>query len=135
MRRRRNGDKDVEDNGFAAWVIESLSKNPHFKLLSFQGGYMEAKKAKLVDQFNTATLNQVEKKSNIFAGVKIFVNGRTTPTSEELKVLMATHGGEYHTYQSSKTTHIIASNLPNVKVISLYTIPIYDISYLKFNNF
>lgn len=77
---------------------------------------MEAKKAKLVQQFNTATLNQVEKKSNIFNGIKIFVNGRTIPTAEELKILMAGHGGEYHTYQSSKTTHIIASILPNVKV-------------------
>lgn len=79
---------------------------------------MEAKKAKLVEQFNTATLNQVKKKSDIFCDVKIFVNGRTVPTAEDLKVLMAEHGGEYHTYQSSKTTHIIASNLPNVKVIA-----------------
>lgn len=77
---------------------------------------MEAKKAKLVEQFNTATINQVEKKSDIFCDIKIFVNGRTTPPAEELKVLMAIHGGEFHTYQSSKTTHIIASNLPNVKV-------------------
>lgn len=76
---------------------------------------MEAKKAKLVEQFNTATANQV-KKSNILRDVKILVNGRTIPSAEELKVLMAMHGGEYHTYQSSKTTHIIASNLPNVKV-------------------
>lgn len=77
---------------------------------------MEAKKAKLVEQFNTATTNQVAKLSDIFKGVGIYVNGRTTPTSEELKNLMAAHGGQFHTYQSGRTTHIIASNLPNVKV-------------------
>lgn len=80
---------------------------------------MEAKKAKLTEQFNTATLNQVKKQSEIFNSVKIFVNGHTIPPAEELKVLMAAHGGEYHTYQSSKTTHIIASNLPNVKVVAI----------------
>lgn len=83
---------------------------------------MEAKKAKLVEQFNTATLNQIEKKSDILSGIKIFVNGRTIPSAEELKVLMAAHGGEYHTYQSSTTTHIIASNLPNVKVFCVLLI-------------
>lgn len=76
---------------------------------------MEAKKAKLVAQFNTATVNQVEKLSDVFKGIGIYVNGRTAPTADELKHLMAAHGGEYHTYQSARTTHIVASNLPNVK--------------------
>lgn len=77
---------------------------------------MEAKKAKLVNQFNTATMLQVKKLSVIFSGVGIYVNGLTHPPAEELKNLMAAHGGQYHTYQSASTTHIIASNLPNVKV-------------------
>lgn len=74
---------------------------------------MAAKKAKLLDQFHSA---QVEKVSDIFAGVRVLVNGFTNPSAAELSNLMAAHGGEYHLYQSSSTTHIIASNLPNVKV-------------------
>lgn len=117
MRRRRRNNEDDDQNGFAGWVTIFLHLScciTHVAL--YQGGYMEAKKSKLVEQYNTVTLNQVKKKSDIFSDIKIFVNGRTIPPAEELKVLIATHGGEYHTYQSSKTTHIIASNLPNVKV-------------------
>lgn len=77
---------------------------------------MEAKKSKLMDQFQTVTVNQSEKESDIFNGIGILVNGLTNPSANELKLLMAKHGGEYHLYQISTTTHIIASNLPNVKV-------------------
>lgn len=77
---------------------------------------MNAKKSKLVQQFKQGT-EKSEKISDIFQGVAIFVNGYTRPTSEELKHLMSIHGGVYHTYQMSRgTTHIIASNLPTVKV-------------------
>lgn len=75
---------------------------------------MAAKQAKLLDQFHSD--ETVEKVSNIFSGVRILVNGLTHPPAAELKNLMAAHGGEYHMYQTSHTTHIIASNLPNVKV-------------------
>uniref|UniRef100_A0AAR5Q402 DNA repair protein REV1 n=1 Tax=Dendroctonus ponderosae TaxID=77166 RepID=A0AAR5Q402_DENPD len=85
------------------------------------GGYMAAKTAKLLDQFHSA---QVEKLSDIFAGVRILVNGFTNPSAAELKSLMAAHGGEYHLYQASSTTHIIASNLPNVKIKQLGAVPI-----------
>lgn len=74
---------------------------------------MEAKKAKLLQQFTSA---EVEKISDIFQGVAIHVNGLTRPPADELKNLMAAHGGLFHMYQVSSTTHIIASNLPNVKV-------------------
>lgn len=74
---------------------------------------MAAKKAKLLDQFQS----MASKQSDIFRGVAIYVNGYTTPSVEELKVIMATHGGVFHHYQDSgSTTHIIASNLPYVKV-------------------
>lgn len=44
------------------------------------------------------------------------------PTGEELKRIMITHGGTYHHYYSrTQTTHIIASNLPNVKVQNMNT--------------
>lgn len=80
---------------------------------------MEAKKAKLHEQFNTITVNEVKKLSTIFQGVGIYVNGLTYPNAEVLKDLMAAHGGQYHIYQNSNTTHVIASNLPNVKVIKI----------------
>ena len=38
------------------------------------------------------------------------------PTADELKRIMIVHGGTFHHYQSSRTTHIIAKNLPDVKV-------------------
>lgn len=80
---------------------------------------MNAKISKLEDQF----LEQVEKEelktSDIFSGVSIFVNGYTKPSSNELKVLMAEHGGIYHHYfKSGRTKFIIASNLPDSKVSS-----------------
>ena len=44
------------------------------------------------------------------------MNGWTTPGSDELKRIMMKHGGVYHHYYNSqKTTHIIASNLPGIK--------------------
>lgn len=76
---------------------------------------MEAKKAKLIKQVREQAA--VERHSTIFKGVSIYVNGFTKPSAEELKTLMGLHGGVYHVYQMPSTTHIIASNLPNVKVI------------------
>ncbi|XP_068628230.1 DNA repair protein Rev1 [Battus philenor] len=91
---RRRGER-FPDNGFEAW-----------------GGYMQAKIAKLEDQFSAKGENQV---SNIFNGVAIYVNGFTKPSANELKELMSQHGGVYHTYQRSND-YIIASNLPDTKV-------------------
>ena len=41
------------------------------------------------------------------------------PSADELKRLMMIHGGTYHYYLSSKTTHTIASNLPYCKIKNL----------------
>lgn len=42
------------------------------------------------------------------------------PSADELRRLMMLHGGQYHVYYSrSKTTHIIATNLPNAKIKEL----------------
>ena len=79
------------------------------------GGYMGFKKKKLLEQFSKAA-DEEESEGNIFSGVAIFVNGWTHPTCDELKRIMMTHGGVFHHYKNSKTTHIIASNLPDVKV-------------------
>uniref|UniRef100_A0A8C3H972 DNA repair protein REV1 n=1 Tax=Chrysemys picta bellii TaxID=8478 RepID=A0A8C3H972_CHRPI len=87
------------------------------------GGYMSAKVQKLEDQFQSDAVIQHQKdgtSSNIFSGVAIYVNGFTDPSADELRRLMMLHGGQYHVYYSrSKTTHIIATNLPNAKIKEL----------------
>lgn len=77
---------------------------------------MDAKKAKLEEQFAEDALKNPYKQSNLFAGISIFVNGLTNPSAEELKRIMMTHGGVYNTYQRRSTTFVIASNLPDVKI-------------------
>lgn len=80
MKRNRN-----ETNGFEQWVCNNnlhdvLNKhNIMFKnIIYFQGGYMEAKKTKLEEQFiEKAASNSNNVKSQIFKGVSIFVNGYT----------------------------------------------------------
>uniref|UniRef100_A0A8C3TE96 DNA repair protein REV1 n=1 Tax=Chelydra serpentina TaxID=8475 RepID=A0A8C3TE96_CHESE len=88
-----------------------------------RGGYMSAKVQKLEDQFQSDASIQHQKdgtSSNIFSGVAIYVNGFTDPSADELRRLMMLHGGQYHVYYSrSKTTHIIATNLPNAKIKEL----------------
>ncbi|KAK6485388.1 DNA repair protein REV1-like isoform X1 [Huso huso] len=88
-----------------------------------RGGYMAAKVCKLEEQFKLEAPKQQQKEgisSNIFSGVAIYVNGYTEPTADELRRLMMLHGGQHHMYYSrSKTTHIIATNLPNSKIKEL----------------
>ncbi|XP_017066284.1 DNA repair protein Rev1 [Drosophila eugracilis] len=86
-----------EDNGFSEW-----------------GGYFEAKKSKLEEQF--AAASDPFRKSDLFQGISIFVNGRTDPSADELKRIMMVHGGTFHHYERSHTTFVIASVLPDVKV-------------------
>uniref|UniRef100_A0A4W5NAN1 DNA repair protein REV1 n=1 Tax=Hucho hucho TaxID=62062 RepID=A0A4W5NAN1_9TELE len=101
---RRKRDRD--DNGWAS-----------------RGGYMAAKVSKLDEQFKMDAPREKQKDgacSSIFTGVAIYVNGYTDPTADELRRLMMLHGGQFHMYYSrSKTTHIIATNLPNSKIQEL----------------
>uniref|UniRef100_A0A182QM37 DNA repair protein REV1 n=1 Tax=Anopheles farauti TaxID=69004 RepID=A0A182QM37_9DIPT len=83
------------------------------------GDYMDAKIAKLEDQFRHSSANVGEKLSNLFAGVSIFVNGYTNPSADELKRIMMLHGGVFHHYKRPTTTYTIASILPDVKVRSI----------------
>lgn len=76
---------------------------------------MNAKITKLEEQFDDNAVNCF-RKSNLFSGVSIFVNGLTDPSADELKRIMMSHGGIYHTYQRSITSFVIASNLPDVKI-------------------
>lgn len=82
---------------------------------------MAAKVQKLEEQFRSdAALQKDGTSSTIFSGVAIYVNGYTDPSAEELRKLMMLHGGQYHVYYSrSKTTHIIATNLPTAKIKEL----------------
>ncbi|CAF0732253.1 unnamed protein product [Adineta steineri] len=94
------------DNGWSEW-----------------GGYMAAKKRKLEEQFDKDCSNnakQLERKSNIFHGISIFVDGHTEPPADELKKLMMEHGGVYHAYYSKdKVTYFISNNLPYAKIRKL----------------
>lgn len=81
---------------------------------------MNAKMTKLDDQFIDKALNEENKVSDIFKGISIFVNGYTKPSADQLKCLMSEHGGIYHHYfRPQKTSFIIASNLPDTKVLHL----------------
>ncbi|XP_053746569.1 DNA repair protein REV1 isoform X2 [Panthera pardus] len=102
--RRGGGRRRAENDGWEKW-----------------GGYMAAKVQKLEEQFRSdAALQKDGTSSTIFSGVAIYVNGYTDPSAEELRKLMMLHGGQYHVYYSrSKTTHIIATNLPNAKIKEL----------------
>ncbi|XP_040913781.1 DNA repair protein REV1 [Toxotes jaculatrix] len=88
-----------------------------------RGGYMAAKVSKLEEQFKLDAPREKQKEgkcSSIFSGVAIYVNGYTEPSADELRRLMMLHGGQFHVYYSrSKTTHIIANNLPNSKIQEL----------------
>ncbi|XP_065086785.1 DNA repair protein Rev1 [Ochlerotatus camptorhynchus] len=95
-------EKSESETGFEGW-----------------GDYMGAKISKLEDQFRHSAASAGEKLSDLFAGISIFVNGYTNPSSDELKRLMMQHGGIYHHYKRSTTTYTIASNLPDVKVKSI----------------
>ncbi|XP_004704398.1 DNA repair protein REV1 isoform X1 [Echinops telfairi] len=102
--RRGGWRKRAENDGWQKW-----------------GGYMAAKVQKLEEQFRSdAAMQKDGNSSTIFSGVAIYVNGYTDPSAEELRKLMMLHGGQYHVYYSrSKTTHIIATNLPNAKIKEL----------------
>uniref|UniRef100_A0A8D0C988 DNA repair protein REV1 n=1 Tax=Scleropages formosus TaxID=113540 RepID=A0A8D0C988_SCLFO len=84
---------------------------------------MAAKVSKLEEQFKLDAPREKQKEgtsSTIFRGVAIYVNGLTDPSADELRRLMMLHGGQFHVYYSrSKTTHIIATNLPHSKVKEL----------------
>lgn len=52
--------------------------------------------------------------------IGIMCNIFADPSADELRRLMMLHGGQFHVYYShSKTTHIIANNLPNSKIQEL----------------
>jgi hypothetical protein len=69
----------------------------------------------LARQFDAAAA--AARRSDLFAGVAIYVDGLTAPPAAELKALMAAHGGRYENYlRPGAVTHVVASELPDGKV-------------------
>ena len=54
----------------------------------------------------------------IFRGIGVWVDGFTTPSSAEIKLLMMSHGGRFEQYfESSAVTHIIADQLAETHIM------------------
>ncbi|KDD73741.1 hypothetical protein H632_c1878p1, partial [Helicosporidium sp. ATCC 50920] len=79
--------------------------------------YMHNKNAKLGEQFDAdAAAGEKGEMPHLFSGVSIHVNGFTIPSAEELKQLMARHGGRFVLYPDlASITHVICSNLTDRK--------------------
>uniref|UniRef100_A0ACD6AF46 Uncharacterized protein n=1 Tax=Avena sativa TaxID=4498 RepID=A0ACD6AF46_AVESA len=81
------------------------------------GSYMSAKNSKLAAQFNADASTSAAAPGALFAGVSIFVDGFTVPSSQELKEIMLNNGGRLVNYFSRHTvTHIICTHLPESKM-------------------
>lgn len=72
------------DNGWDEQVFYLLGN--HFFIL--QGGYMNAKKQKLTNQFAESDCNH---KSNIFSGIRVHVNGYTGRIWSFLAICLKIH--------------------------------------------
>ncbi|KAM7543287.1 hypothetical protein Aperf_G00000009228 [Anoplocephala perfoliata] len=76
------------------------------------GGYMNAKIRKLETQFA-----EEPKKTSIFSGIRVYVNGYTEPPALEIRRLVQEHGGTYVQYYSqSSGDFMVAANLPLSKI-------------------
>ncbi|KQK17302.1 DNA repair protein REV1 isoform X2 [Brachypodium distachyon] len=81
------------------------------------GSYMSAKNSKLAAQFDADAAISAATPGGVFAGVSIFVDGFTIPSSQELKEIMLNNGGRFVNYFSRHTvTHIICTHLPESKM-------------------
>ncbi|KAL6603600.1 hypothetical protein ACP70R_043961 [Stipagrostis hirtigluma subsp. patula] len=84
------------------------------------GSYMAAKNSKLAAQFDADASTSGAAPGGLFAGVSIFVDGFTVPSSQELKEIMLNNGGRFVNYFSRHTvTHIVCSHLPDSKMKNL----------------
>ncbi|XP_073220509.1 DNA repair protein REV1 isoform X3 [Cicer arietinum] len=106
-----------------AWGSNSSSSSRKPPFSDF-GSYMTEKNRKLHNQFNaeasTSSFSASTSGKPIFAGVSIFVDGFTVPSSQELRGYMLKYGGRFENYFSRhRVTHIICTNLPDSKVKNL----------------
>jgi DNA repair protein REV1 len=65
------------------------------------------------------TSNDYHKVSRIFEGCYVFVNGYTDPPRNEIQRLVSINGGNFDSYQTSRTTHFICDIFPNTKLKEL----------------
>ena len=85
--------------------------------------YFNSKIQKLREQFDvnseSAELsNTPQRPSGIFAGISVWVDGFTSPSSSEVKVLMLAHGGRFeHYFETGAVTHIIADQLAETHIL------------------
>ncbi|XP_062234274.1 DNA repair protein REV1 isoform X2 [Phragmites australis] len=117
-RARDDGSVSPSDTGSAP------AKNPRraFSSSPFAdfGSYMAAKNSKLAAQFDADLSTSGAATGGLFAGVSIFVDGFTVPSSQELKEIMLNNGGRFVNYFSRHTvTHIVCSHLPDSKMRNL----------------
>ncbi|KAI1718513.1 impB/mucB/samB family domain-containing protein [Ditylenchus destructor] len=102
---------DTEQPSTSRAVLEELNLSEHGELSSFEH-YMHNKVTKLKHQVHDGAV----RKSNIFDGISIYVNGYTEPNALTLRKMIVENGGSYHHYYNyGKTTHIIATNLSENK--------------------
>ncbi|KIJ30316.1 hypothetical protein M422DRAFT_53802 [Sphaerobolus stellatus SS14] len=82
------------------------------------GEYMQRKRAKLSIQNTEMETSNGGKKSDLFKGLALHINGKTNPSVQELRKIIVQHGGIFIPYLDKKksVTHIIASNLTPAKV-------------------
>ncbi|KAF8687427.1 hypothetical protein HU200_043119 [Digitaria exilis] len=116
--------RDEASSGSPSDPDPSPAKNPRRAFASSPfadfGTYMAAKNSKLAAQFDADAATSGAGALGLFAGVSIFVDGFTVPSSQELKEIMLNNGGRFVNYFSRHTvTHIVCTNLPDSKMKNL----------------
>jgi len=92
-------------------LLKEIQGGNNGQIESF-GHYFVSKKRKLMYQVHA----NIKKKSTLFQGISIYVDGYTRPTASELRDLVTQNGGEYHHYfLYGKTDYIVASSLSQSK--------------------
>jgi len=97
--------------------LVKFSKDSSRQLTSRE--YIQVKRQKLQDQENE-NLESLKQESNIFSGLKIYINGYTDPPAKELKKLILEHGGSNAYYYKPKSgTIYVAAELALQKKIQV----------------
>ncbi|KAJ6516432.1 hypothetical protein C8R45DRAFT_1206480 [Mycena sanguinolenta] len=78
--------------------------------------YMSRKRAKL--QIQNSEINTTAAQTQIFKGITVYVNGWTSPSVQEIRLLLIRNGGVFEPYltKHALVTHIITCTLTEAKV-------------------
>jgi hypothetical protein len=74
-----------------------------------------AEKIRRLQEKNEHVMSKISE-SSIFQGCYIFVNGATHLPIEELRRLVAAHGGIAENYQVARTTHFVCNNFTDTQL-------------------